>query len=66
MADCSKREIPGAEIRHAHGAHLAAGHQRIQRPAGFMMVHQRVGAVDQQKVDAVGRQFAQAMPRPRR
>ena len=42
-----KREIPRAEVRHAHRADFAAFYKIIKRFAGFVVIHERVLAVDQ-------------------
>ena len=46
-----QRPVVALEVRHAHGAHLARCHQRVERMARFLVVHQRIGPVDQQQVD---------------
>jgi len=51
-----KRGIVGPEVRDADRAHLAGGYQRVEGRAGGVMVHQRIGPVQQEQIDHVGLQ----------
>ena len=45
--------VPGHEVGHARRAHLAALNQAVQTGTQCVVVHQRVGPVNQQQVNGV-------------
>jgi len=58
-APVQRLELVAGEVRHPHVAHLAVLLQAAEGLGHFVEVHQRVGAVDQQQVQAVGAELAQ-------
>jgi hypothetical protein len=56
-----QREVVEAEIGDTDMAHLAGGDQIIERLAGFVVIHERIGPVNEQEIDAVGRHVLQRM-----